>query len=75
MDGRPHYQLILRSSASKVPAIVRLRKVLKELARYGFTCTKAVEVPAPTPGAAAGAAGGPEAARDPPEGPDAADAG
>jgi hypothetical protein len=43
--SQPVYRVVLRALPDRVPAIVRLRGVLKALLRsYGFVCTEAVEV-------------------------------
>jgi hypothetical protein len=50
--ARPRYQLLLEAQPGDVPAILRLRRLLKTLLRgYGFRCISAQELPPaePTP--------------------------
>jgi hypothetical protein len=45
VDRRETYLIVLRSELSNIPAVIRLRQVLKSLLRtHGFRCTKVEEI-------------------------------
>jgi hypothetical protein len=51
VDAEPRYRLIVRSQRCATPALARLRRLLKMMARgYGFICEEATELP-PEPAA------------------------